>query len=166
MNTNKERTQEQWLREEAYERRKRQREREQNDPEYAERLAKQRAYNKAWRERHPHYIQKWRERHPQYSQQWGEQNSQYLSQYNKAWRERQTEDYKKRTSEYHREWRAAHPDYFKNWRKRKIEETRRKLNETKNEKRERIRKSLPVEARKALVALEQLKNKKKEQRQE
>lgn len=166
MNTNKERTQEQWLREEAYERRKRQRVREQNDPEYAERLAKQRAYNKAWRERHPHYIQKWRERHPQYSQQWGEQNSQYLSQYNKAWRERQTEDYKKRTSEYHREWRAAHPDYFKNWRKRKIEETRRKLNETKNEKRERIRKSLPIEARKALAALEELKNTKKEQRQE
>ena len=166
MNTNKERTQEQWLRQEAYERRKRQREREQNDPEYAERLAKQRAYNKAWRERHPQYSQQWGEQNSQYSQQWGEQNSQYLRQYNKAWRERQTEDYKKRTSEYHREWRAAHPDYFKNWRKRKIEETRRKLNETKNEKRERIRKSLPIEARKALAALEELKNRKKEQRQE
>lgn len=166
MNTNKERTQEQWLREEAYERRKQQREREKNDPEYAERLAKQRAYNKAWRERHPHYSQQWREQNP---------HCQRL--YDKAWRERQTEDDKRRkneylrdwraaNSDYHREWRAAHPDYFKDWRKRKIEETRRKLNETKNEKRERIRKSLPIEARKALAALEELKNRKKEQRQE
>ena len=155
MNTNKERTQEQWLRQEAYERRKRQREREQNDPEYAEHLARQRAY----------------------SQQWREQNPQCQRQYDKAYRERLTEDDKKRkneyqrdwraaNSDYHREWRAAHPDYFKDWRKRKIEETRRKLNETKNEKRERIRKSLPIEARKALAALEELKNRKKEQRQE
>lgn len=155
MNTTKERTQEQWLREEAYERRKRQREREQKDPEYAEYLAKQRAYQKAWRERHPYYGQQWRDKNPHYQ-----------DPYNKAWRERQTEDDKKRMSEYHKQWRAAHPDYFKNWRKHKIEETRRKMDETKNEKRERIRKSLPIEARKALVALEQLKNKKKEERKQ
>lgn len=156
MNTTKERTQEQWLREEAYERRKQQREREQNDPDYAERLAKQRVYQKAWRERHPYYGQQWRDKNPHYQ-----------DPYNKAWRERQTEDDKKRMSEYHKQWRAAHPDYFKNWRKRKIEETRRKPKETKNEKRERIRKSLPVEARKALVALEQLRNnKKKEERKQ
>ena len=156
MNTNKERTQGQLLKEEAYERRKLQREREKNDPEYAEHLAKQRAYTKAWRERHPHY-----------SQQWREQNPHYQDSYNKAWRERQTEDDKKRMSEYHRKWREAHPGYFKNWRKRKTEATRRRLNETKSEKRERIRKSLPIEARMALEALEQLNNnKKKEQRQE
>ena len=156
MNTSKERTQEQWLREEAYERRKRQREREQKDPEYAEYLAKQRAYQKAWRERHPYYGQQWRDKNPHYQ-----------DPYNKAWRERQTEDDKKRMSEYHKQWRAAHPDYFKNWRKRKIEETRRKMNETKNEKRERIRKSLPIEAREALAALEQLRNnKKKEERKQ
>lgn len=85
MNTTKERTQEQWLREEAYERRKRQREREQNDPEYAEYLAKQREYQKAWRERHPYYGQQWRDKNPHYQ-----------DPYNKAWRERQTEDDKKR----------------------------------------------------------------------
>ena len=109
------------------------------------RKAYQRAYAKQWREAHPEYMKRYMRTIKQRTT-------------DPKWREYQRQ--------YQRAWRENHPDYFKNWRKRKIEETRRKLNETKNEKRERIRKSLPIEARKALAALEKLKNKKKEQRQE
>ena len=109
------------------------------------RKAYQRAYAKQWREAHPEYMKRYMRTIKQRTT-------------DPKWREYQRQ--------YQRAWRENHPDYFKNWRKRKIEETRRKLNENKNEKRERIRKSLPIEARKALAALEKLKNKKKEQRQE
>lgn len=140
MSTNKERTPEQWLRAKAYERGKDRRRREATDQEYAAYLERQRAYNRAWRERHPHYH----------------------DQFNKRARERMTPEDKKNMSQYQREWRAAHPDYHKEWRRRQIDKAKNQREETRKQRQERIRSHLPKQAREALEALELMKRKKKE----